>query len=87
MAMNHLSKLWMNAEDELVERVARRLAARHGAEIFGPTEVTLKFLDARWRAYECDARDCIVEVRCFDRGLSSELDEERAPSWLTGNPE
>lgn len=81
MAINHLSRLWLDAEDDLVEKVARRLAARHGAEIFGFEAVTPEFLDRRWRSYECDARDCIVEVRSYDRHEKSEL-ENRVTSPL-----
>jgi hypothetical protein len=70
MALNHLSKLWMDADPQLVEKVARRLAARHGAEIFGYEAVTKDFLDMRWRAFECDARDCIAIVKATDAGES-----------------
>jgi len=79
MAINHLSQLWLDAEPDLVEKVARRLAARHGAEIFGFEAVTSEFLNRRWMAYECDARDCIVEVRSYDRRQPSELDERPTP--------
>jgi hypothetical protein len=75
MALNHLSQLWLDAEDDLVEKVARRLAARHGSEIFGFEAVTPEFLNRRWRAYETDARDCIVEVRSYDQGKPSEIEE------------
>ncbi len=63
MAMNHLDKIWMDAEPELVEKVARSLCARHGAEIFGAEAVTKEFLDRRWSCFENDARDAIAIVR------------------------
>ena len=78
MALNHLNKLWMDAEPKLVELVARKLCARHGAEIFGSEAVTTDFLDQRWRAFDCDARDAIALVRLFDReGLEAVEAEEK----------
>jgi hypothetical protein len=67
MAMKHIDRLWMDAESDLVKQVARKLCARHGAEIFGHEAVTEKFLDERWMSFECDARDAISCVRSWDR--------------------
>lgn len=65
MAMKHTDKLWMNAEPELVEKVARLLCERHGFEIFGHEAITPAFLDDRWRMFECEARDAIAAVRSW----------------------
>ena len=61
------SRLWLEAETELVRQVARALCARHGAEIFGHAAITAEFLDVRERCFEGDARDAIALVRAWDR--------------------
>jgi hypothetical protein len=66
MALKHFDERWMNAEEDLVEAVAREFCARHGAQIFGYEKVTPEFVDIRWRSYECDARDAIAIVRDYD---------------------
>lgn len=75
MAMHHVDlgdgiepRLWLEAENDLVEAVARALCARHGGEIFGHEAVTETFLSDRWRCFECEARDAIAIVRRYDRG-------------------
>lgn len=66
MALKHIDKLWLDAESDLVEKVARTLASRHGIEIFGYEAVTKEFLNLRWRSFENDARDCISIIREYD---------------------
>lgn len=74
MVMRHFdkdnidSKLWLNAENELIEAVARTFCARHGAEIFGYEAVTEQFLNDRWRCFEMEVRDAIAIIRKYDRG-------------------
>lgn len=63
MAMNHLNKLWLDAEPALVEKIARKLCERHGREIFGEDALTPYFMEAHWRCFECEARDAIAIVR------------------------
>lgn len=72
MAMRHTSNLWMDAEPELVERVARKLCEKHGSEIFGAEAITQNFLNTRWMMFETDARYCIEIIRGFDRGIEVE---------------
>lgn len=83
MAMNHLSRLWMDAEPALVEAVARKLCERHGAEIFGYEAVTAQFLDERWRCFECEARDVISVVRDWDFPRTALVEDER-PTEVVG---
>lgn len=61
------SGLWLNAEDELVENVARALCERHTYEIWGDQKGQ-DFIDSKWRCFECEARDAIALVRRYDRG-------------------
>lgn len=76
MAIRHFdhenisSELWLNAEQDLVEAIARRLAVRHGEEIYGYERVTKEFVDDRWRCYELEARDAIALVRQYDRKIA-----------------
>lgn len=77
MAMHHCSvnevgdqiepRFWLNAESDLVEKVARHLCARHTYEIWGDQKGQ-DFIDSHWRCFECEARDAIALVRRYDAG-------------------
>lgn len=58
--------LWLGAENELVEAVARALCERHAYEIWGD-EKGPDFVDDKWRCFECEARDAVAIVRRYDR--------------------
>lgn len=60
------SQLWLNAENDLIEAIARAMCGRHGAQIFGYEAVTEEFLNNRWRCFECEARDAIAITRRYD---------------------
>ena len=66
MALNHLSKLWLEAEDELVDLVAKELCERHGSEIYGAEAVDAHFIERRKICFMNDARSCIAIVRAYD---------------------
>ena len=71
MAMKHFMGLWMDAQPDLVDAVARALCRRHCDEIYG--ECSERMLDRRMRMFECEARDAIALVRQYDAGLAPVL--------------
>lgn len=78
MSLNHISILWMNAEPDLVEAIARKLCKRHGLEIYGDEAVTKDFLDTHWRSFECEARDAISMVREYEANQRAKTPEAKA---------
>lgn len=73
------SRLWLDAENDLVEAVARALCSRHGAEIWGPDKVTRDFLDSKWRCFECEARDAVAIIRQYEYDKEDRQYDRRAP--------